>query len=92
MAWMIKSLAGIRMAEDAAGWNKVEIKPYFGPLDFVRARVDTPGGRIAVAWERRENSINITIDIPSGVEAVYAGSKLPSGRSSFVAEAGLREA
>jgi alpha-L-rhamnosidase len=90
MAWMIKSLAGIRLAEDSA-WNKVEIKPYFGPLDFVKAHVDTPKGRIAVTWERRENNIELTVDIPAGAEAMYAGKKLPAGQSGFVIEAEMRE-
>jgi alpha-L-rhamnosidase len=91
MAWIIKSLVGIRMAEDSAGWNKVEIKPYFGPLNFVKGHVDTPKGGIAVAWERRENSITITVDIPPGVEAVYAGKKLPAGSSGFMIEAEMQE-
>jgi alpha-L-rhamnosidase len=88
MAWMIKSLGGIRLAEDSAAWDKVKINPSFEALDFVKAHVDTPKGRIAVAWERRKAGIELTVDIPAGVEADYAGNKLPAGKSSFAIEAG----
>jgi alpha-L-rhamnosidase len=91
MAWMIKSLGGIRLAEDSAAWDRVKISPCFGPLDFVRAHVDTPKGRIAVSWERRKTGIELAVDIPAGVEADYAGNKLPAGKSRFVIEAGLTE-
>jgi alpha-L-rhamnosidase len=86
MAWMIKSLAGIRMAEDSRAWEKVEIKPYFAPLDFVKAHVDTPRGKIAVHWERQGNKIVLHTDIPQGIEAVYAGKKLPAGSGSITIE------
>jgi alpha-L-rhamnosidase len=89
MAWMIKSLVGIRLAEDSAGWDRVTIRPYFAPLDFVRGHVDTPRGRIAAGWERRETGVELTVDIPAGVEADYAGKKLPAGRSVLFIEGGL---
>jgi dienelactone hydrolase len=92
MAWMVKSLAGIRMAENSKAWEKVEIKPCFAPLDFCKGHVDTPKGRISVNWERRGNSIVLTFHIPPDIEAFYDGKKLPPGSSVLTIEAPMGEA
>jgi alpha-L-rhamnosidase len=92
MAWMIKSLAGIRMADNSRAWERVEIKPYFAPLDFCKAHVDTPKGRISVSWERRGSGIVLSVHIPPGVEAFYGGRKLPAGSSALAVEAPMGEA
>ena len=79
MAWIIKSLAGIRMKEDSCAWKEIEIKPYFAPLDFCKAYVDTPQGRIIVSWERKEENIILNTDIPPGIDAYYLGEKIRTG-------------
>jgi alpha-L-rhamnosidase len=86
MAWMIKSLVGIRMADNSRAWERVEIKPYFGPLDFCKGHVDTPKGRIFVSWERRGSRIMLTTYIPPDIDAFYEGKKLPSGASDVTIE------
>ena len=83
MAWLMKSLVGIRMAEGSIAWNDVEIKPYFAPLDFCKGHVDTPQGKIAVSWERKKNGILLTVDVPRGINAMYDGKKLAAGHNSI---------
>jgi alpha-L-rhamnosidase len=92
MAWMIRSLAGIRMAGNSRAWEKVEIKPCFAPLDFCRGHVDTPKGRISAGWERRGNNIVLSVQIPPDIQAFYGDKKLPPGSSSITIEAPMGEA
>ena len=91
MAWVIKSLAGIRMKEDTCAWNEIEIRPYFAPINFCRAHVGTPHGKISVSWERCGENIVLNVEVPEGIHAEYAGKNLQTGQNSFTIEAPMME-
>ena len=69
-AWFIKAVAGIRVNPCGRDSNRVEIKPAFvTSLSHASAYHDTPAGRVASAWRRDTDGMEITLDIPEGVEA-----------------------
>jgi len=84
MAWIIKSLAGIRMKPDTCAWKEIEIKPFFAPLDFCKAHVDTPDGKISVLWKRDGIKIILDADIPEGINAFYGAQKLNPGKNTVI--------
>jgi alpha-L-rhamnosidase len=56
--WMFTDLAGIAPAEP--GYAKIRLHPHFpttgtDPITWVRAHHDSPHGRIAIHWERRDD-------------------------------------
>ncbi|MDR0589352.1 MAG: glycoside hydrolase family 78 protein [Spirochaetaceae bacterium] len=79
MAWILKSLLGIRMAGGTRAWEKVEIAPSYECLDSCKGHVDTPKGRISLSWERLENTARIRAEIPPGVDALFFGKPLKPG-------------
>ena len=66
--WLYQYLAGIRPA--APGYAEVLVAPVVPDgLDSVSAAVETPHGRVAVAWVRSEGGLEITVELPAGVPA-----------------------
>jgi acetyl esterase/lipase len=63
--WMMRRLAGIRLL--TPGYETSAIAPDLdGPLDAVKAHIDTPFGRLAVDWRRTGDTAEVTIDVPPG--------------------------
>ena len=63
--WFTCCLAGLQI-EDS---THVRIAPNFiAALEFAEAYYDLPAGRAAVKWERKENEILLTVEIPEGVD------------------------
>lgn len=82
LAWMMKTLAGIRPAKP--GFSECIIKPYFPPeLSFCDAYQDTVLGRISVRWNRVEEKIHVHIFVPDGISA-----KLESDSKEFTLKSG----
>ncbi|MCU0643180.1 MAG: glycoside hydrolase family 78 protein [bacterium] len=66
-AWFYRSIAGISCLEP--GWKKIRIKPgVFGDLKFATATLKTIQGDVHVSWEKKENSLEVTVQIPVGVD------------------------
>lgn len=69
-AWFIKCVAGIRLNPDKHDVNEVEICPDFiDSLDSAAAYYVAPSGKISVSWERKNDAISLTVEIPSGMQA-----------------------
>ncbi|MDN4476808.1 family 78 glycoside hydrolase catalytic domain [Demequina sp. SYSU T00192] len=66
--WIIRRQAGIELI--APGYRRSRIAPDLdGDLTRSRAHVDTPYGRLAVAWERDDARSTVTVEVPVGVTA-----------------------
>ncbi|MDD6484540.1 MAG: family 78 glycoside hydrolase catalytic domain [Clostridiales bacterium] len=80
MSWIIKTVLGISPNEEFAGFERVDINPYFfEQLTYAKGYCDTVKGRIAVSWTRSAENITLTIDVPCDIQAYYNGTRLESG-------------
>jgi len=69
-SWFYKVLAGINVAADAFGFDRVVIQPAFvDGLDYVTASHATVRGVIRSAWHRDGNKIVVNIELPIGCSA-----------------------
>ena len=61
----------IDQPEGAGGYREaVLLAPVFPKgLDSARGSLNTPNGRIYVEWDRRNDSVCYTVDLPDGVNA-----------------------
>ncbi|MCK5851683.1 alpha-L-rhamnosidase, partial [bacterium] len=68
--WFIKTIAGIRPADDAIGFNKIIIKPeLMGSLTWAKASYNSVRGRIFSKWEIENGIFNLTVEIPANTTA-----------------------
>lgn len=82
MSWMIKTVLGIAPCLSAPGFARVDVAPYFfKDLEFAEGHCDTVRGRIFVRWERREGDVWLTVCVPQGIAAYYAGKRLSEGEN-----------
>ncbi|MCY9877077.1 family 78 glycoside hydrolase catalytic domain [Vibrio natriegens] len=69
VSWLYNGLAGITVKEEACAANKVQIKPYFDRhVSQVKASFKSVQGEISCHWYREGESINLTIEIPHGLD------------------------
>jgi alpha-L-rhamnosidase len=67
-AWMIKSLIGIQIAEDAVGCDKVHICPHaVAGVTSASGWLNTPKGRITVSWRLENGKLELDADVPEGI-------------------------
>ena len=67
--WMMRYLLGIRVAEDAIGCDKVEIDPHaVAGVERASGWLDTPKGRISVAWRLESGRMVVEKTLPPGVK------------------------
>lgn len=57
------------------GWRRVRLKPC--PLDIAWARgvVPTPQGEVRIEWERREDTVQVQVQAPDGIEIITEGGR-----------------
>jgi alpha-L-rhamnosidase len=66
--WMHRVVGGIAPA--APGYSRVRIAPQpGGDLSWARTSLQTPHGRIRVAWEVVDGELKVDVDLPEGVTA-----------------------
>ena len=76
-AWFFAWLAGIQPAEDAIGFDKIELRPQFvAGLSSVKASYRSLRGPIKVEWKRLAGKVALTVEIPIGCTATL---HLPGG-------------
>ncbi len=64
-SWYFEALAGITVSEEAIGFNKIIINPYFGKsLNSFKSIIKTEDGNIKVNWSRIEDKIIYKAIIP----------------------------
>jgi alpha-L-rhamnosidase len=84
--WFINWLGGIQPAPDAAGCDRVVIRPRFvDGIDSVRCSYKSVRGTIASSWRRDGGRVKLVLDIPVNVVAELS---LVSGAEGDVVESG----
>jgi alpha-L-rhamnosidase len=77
--WFITHLAGIRFNPSKKDTSEVHIKPDFvAKLQFAEGYYEAPMGKILSRWEKKEDRILLTLEIPEGMNAK---AFLPKGYS-----------
>jgi alpha-L-rhamnosidase len=67
-AWLYGTIAGLTCLEP--GWKKILAKPpLFRGLESAGATLETIRGRVQFSWEKRENSLEMSVSVPVGCEA-----------------------
>jgi alpha-L-rhamnosidase len=67
--WMYRISAGIETMEP--GYKKLIIQPHpTARLSFAKASFESPYGKVASGWERKNGKIEVTVIIPANTEAV----------------------
>ena len=77
---LLRTVAGIRTAE--FGFRSVIIQPHPGNLQFIRASIPHPAGKLSVDLTfTRKNSVRGSVTLPPGIEGVFIwdGQNLPIG-------------
>lgn len=69
-AWIVQSLLGIRVADDALGADKIIIAPCATrAVDWAKGEYRTVKGVVGVAWQKVGDRRRLTVNIPEGVSA-----------------------
>ena len=85
LSWMIKNITGIRQREGSVAFEKVDICPYFfEELTYAKGTCDTVGGTISVSWCKENDTINLNINIPDGIQAYYKDKLLDTGKNTII--------
>jgi alpha-L-rhamnosidase len=68
--WFYKALAGINLASDAAGFDRIIFGPQpVGDLTWVKASHDSIRGKITSEWTRHGNGFKLKVRVPVGASA-----------------------
>lgn len=70
---MMKYLTGVKILEK--GFKKITVCDIPDQLDWCRASIPTPYGRIKIEWNRKGKEICITLDLPEDIEYISNDSK-----------------
>lgn len=86
--WIFGVAAGIKVLDDGAGYTHISIKPKTDiRLGYLRASIQTRGGRLESAWKYTEDGVAFSFAIPVGC---LAEVKLSDG-NEFTLSAGEYE-
>lgn len=82
-SWFFKYLAGVQINPYGRDYCELTVKPHFIPqLTHAEGWHDHPKGRIAAAWKRIGEQIELTVTVPAGC---YGSLRLPDGEQPLVA-------
>ena len=85
LSWMMKTIIGISPNDNAASFEKMEIKPYFfETLDFANGHYDSPKGRVTCSWKREKGNIKLKITTPCNDYVLYDNNLLGMGEFNFI--------
>lgn len=67
-AWFYKTLAGLTILEP--GWQVFQVRPFAGgKTSWVKAEIETPGGKVRVFWEKEKDEFRLQLAVPVGSKA-----------------------
>ncbi|MFB0497766.1 alpha-L-rhamnosidase [Mucilaginibacter sp. OAE612] len=70
MEWFYSGLAGIRPADDAIAFNKIEIRPEtVGNVTWAKANYQSPYGNISSSWTKGQGQFKLEVKIPANTIA-----------------------
>jgi alpha-L-rhamnosidase len=85
---MQQYIAGVGAAQ--AGEGHFEIRPYIPEgLEYAKARVITPRGPVCAGWQKKENTVLFTIEIPANAAASFTAPKVCAARKPVPLGPGL---
>ena len=80
--WFYRWLGGIRPDKNVPGFTSFTVGPNIPKgLNSVNCSYNTPNGKIASKWERKDETINLHIEIPKGSSAILV---LPDGKITAI--------
>lgn len=80
-SWFYQAVGGIRHDELLPAYRKVLIQPQIPQgITWAKTFKETPYGKLAVDWELKETMMELTIEIPVGIEAEVV---VPSGVKKY---------
>ena len=84
MGWVIDTLLGIKSNESHPGYSEIHVDPKFPiNINYAKGYVNTVAGRIEVSWERKQNIISVSINVPKGMRAFYGNNMLDTGNNEL---------
>jgi alpha-L-rhamnosidase len=82
MEWFYSGLAGIRPADDAIAFNKIEIRPEIvGDVTWAKANYQSPYGTISSSWKKETGKFELSVSIPANTTATIC---LPVSKTATV--------
>lgn len=87
--FLFEEILGIKQTDSSVRYDEITISPIFPEcLDFAKGSITTPHGKTAVSWKRRENKIEVHIDLCDGIDASFVcgdeKKQLKVGENFFV--------
>ena len=81
--WFFNWLGGIQPEPDAVGFDRISIRPQLiKDLDWVRCTYDSILGPVTCNWQRRDNHVSLTVQVPVNATAnIYLPIDSPAGVS-----------
>ncbi|MCK3684281.1 alpha-L-rhamnosidase [Maribellus sp. YY47] len=71
-SWFYQALGGMSPVEDAPAYQKVRIEPQIpNGISWAKTWKETPYGKLAVNWKLNGINVEMTVEIPVGVEAEF---------------------
>ena len=84
--WMYRVMAGIEIDEAAPGYKHILIQPRpGGGFTDVKASHQTPYGKVASAWTRKDGTFDLAVEVPPNTRATV---RLPKAQLASVTEGG----
>jgi hypothetical protein len=89
MEWFYSGLAGIRPADDAIAFNKIEIRPeVVGDVTWAKANYQSPYGTISSSWKKEASKFELSVSIPANTTAticlpVSKAARITSGNQNI---------
>lgn len=87
-AFFYKYVAGVMPAEGTCGWKEIVFRPAINSmLQHAEASVDTVRGRVSCSFQKKENTVEIFVELPVGCSGILEvpglSAALNSGRHHF---------
>lgn len=84
MEWFYSGLGGISQSENSVAYKEIVIKPEFvEDMTYVSTGYESPYGQINYNWEKKDNVVNLTVEIPVNTTALVC---LDKNNNSVISE------
>jgi hypothetical protein len=72
VAYFFEYLLGIRQKPMTAGYRSLVIQPQaVSRFNRMSGSMETPKGKVAVSYEKKDGGVTFCVVIPAGIEAVF---------------------
>lgn len=84
ISWLMKTVVGISPDDRDASFDAVTVQPYiFEGLQYAKGHYDSPRGRVAVEWHKKDGCVQLEITAPCDGYVSYNGRLLNGGKTVF---------